>query len=125
MDMCYDGTLVMPSNCVVMDEEEMTYVEGGAYYSGKDCRQICAALVGSGAAMILAAGTAAIASKIFKYASVIGGVLGKVISAVVGLAIAGLCKIAYGLGYGAVSGRGVNISACPWPWESFVLVETL
>ena len=29
MDMCYDGTLVMPSNCVVMDEEEMTYVEGG------------------------------------------------------------------------------------------------
>lgn len=29
MDMCYEGTLVMPSNCVVMDEEEMTYVEGG------------------------------------------------------------------------------------------------
>ena len=31
----------------------------------------------------------------------------------------------FGLGYGAVSGRGVNISACPWPWVSFVLVETL
>jgi hypothetical protein len=29
MDMCYEGTLVMPSNCVVMDEEEMTYVDGG------------------------------------------------------------------------------------------------
>ncbi len=29
MDMCYEGTLVMPSNCVVMDEEEMTYVEAG------------------------------------------------------------------------------------------------
>lgn len=29
MDMCYDGTLVMPSSYAVMDEEEMTYVEGG------------------------------------------------------------------------------------------------
>lgn len=30
MDMCYDGALVMPSNYAVMNEEEMTYVEGGA-----------------------------------------------------------------------------------------------
>ena len=29
MEMCYDGVLVMPSNYAVMDEEEMTYVEGG------------------------------------------------------------------------------------------------
>ena len=29
MDMCYDGALVMPSNYAVMEEEEMTYVEGG------------------------------------------------------------------------------------------------
>lgn len=29
MEMCYDGVLVMPSNYVAMDEEEMTYVEGG------------------------------------------------------------------------------------------------
>ena len=29
MEMCYDGALVMPSSYVVMDEEEMTYVEGG------------------------------------------------------------------------------------------------
>lgn len=27
--MCYDGTLVMPSSYAVMDQEEMTYVEGG------------------------------------------------------------------------------------------------
>ena len=27
--MSYDGTLVMPSSYAVMDEEEMTYVEGG------------------------------------------------------------------------------------------------
>ena len=30
MEMCYDGTLVMPSSYAVMSEEEMTYVEGGA-----------------------------------------------------------------------------------------------
>lgn len=30
MEMCYDGALVMPSSYAVMDEEEMTYVEGGA-----------------------------------------------------------------------------------------------
>lgn len=29
MEMCYEGTLAMPSNYVVMDSEEMTYVEGG------------------------------------------------------------------------------------------------
>ena len=29
MEMCYDGALVMPSNYVVMDEEEMTYTQGG------------------------------------------------------------------------------------------------
>ncbi len=30
MDMCYEGALVMPSSYAVMNEEEMTYVEGGA-----------------------------------------------------------------------------------------------
>lgn len=29
MVMCYDGALVMPSSYAVMNEDEMTYVEGG------------------------------------------------------------------------------------------------
>ena len=29
MEMCYDGKLVMPSSYVTMEEEEMSYVEGG------------------------------------------------------------------------------------------------
>lgn len=29
MEMCYDGALVLPSSYVVMNEEEMTYTEGG------------------------------------------------------------------------------------------------
>lgn len=32
MEMCYDGTLVMPNSYAVMSEEEMTYVEGGWTY---------------------------------------------------------------------------------------------
>lgn len=33
MNMCYEGALVMPSSYAVMNEEEMTYVEGGLGYS--------------------------------------------------------------------------------------------
>ena len=30
MEMTYDGALVMPKNFAIVDEEEMTYVDGGA-----------------------------------------------------------------------------------------------
>lgn len=33
MEMTYDGALVMPSGCAVMNEEEMTYVDGGVKFS--------------------------------------------------------------------------------------------
>lgn len=42
MEMCYDGALVMPSSYAVMDNEEMTYVEGGKI---KIARGIVAAAV--------------------------------------------------------------------------------
>jgi len=29
MEMCYDGAIVLPSSYAVMNEDEMTYVEGG------------------------------------------------------------------------------------------------
>lgn len=29
MEMCYNGAMVMPSSYAVMDQEEMTYIEGG------------------------------------------------------------------------------------------------
>ena len=32
MTMCYEGALVMPSSYAMMDEEEMTYLEGGKFY---------------------------------------------------------------------------------------------
>lgn len=32
MEMCYDGALVMPTNYAIMNEDEMTYVEGGGTF---------------------------------------------------------------------------------------------
>ena len=32
MEMTYDGALVMPKNFVAVDEDEMTYVDGGGLY---------------------------------------------------------------------------------------------
>lgn len=34
MKMCYDGTIELPSICVTMNEEEMTYVDGGSINLG-------------------------------------------------------------------------------------------
>lgn len=33
MEMCYEGALSLPCSYAVMNEEEMTYVEGGKAYS--------------------------------------------------------------------------------------------
>ncbi|HGR1406661.1 TPA: argininosuccinate lyase [Streptococcus pneumoniae] len=35
--------LVLPNNYVVIDEEEMMYLDGGAYLSKRACQGICAA----------------------------------------------------------------------------------
>ncbi|MCI5919284.1 MAG: hypothetical protein MRZ75_08195 [Roseburia sp.] len=82
MDMCYEGALVMPSNYAVMDEEEMTYVEGGKVYkiqlSARQCGDIAAAGAGAAAAaqflnfipeagMILAVSIAAVAGTYSAY----------------------------------------------------------
>lgn len=44
MELCYDGALVLPSSYAVMDEEEMTYLEGGkeiANLSKKEASSEC------------------------------------------------------------------------------------
>lgn len=50
MEMCYDGTLVMPSSYAVMSDEEMTYVEGG-----KAKVQTAANWINAGISAVLAA----------------------------------------------------------------------
>ena len=124
MEMCYDGALVMPSSYAVMSEEGMTYVEGGKFFSGAYCRQIVLALgcASGGVLMSLATG-AAIISKLIRYAKFAGGLIGWAINLVVGITVSAVGKIAYGIGYGAATNRGVHISPSPAPWESFVSVS--
>ena len=51
MDMCYDGTLVLPSSYAVMDEEEMSYLEGGGtavvYGTASQIRSRLTAIIGA------------------------------------------------------------------------------
>ncbi|NCC86298.1 MAG: hypothetical protein EOM05_00310 [Clostridia bacterium] len=67
MEMCYEGTLAMPSNYVVMDSEEMSYVEGGISKGQKAA--IIAAAIGAGVALTaaLVAGQIWVAGLICKY----------------------------------------------------------
>jgi len=118
-----EKALVMPQGGAIIDSEEMTYVDGGQYFSGRDCTNFCIGLGISGAGLIAAAGTAAIASKIFQYAKNLGGFWGGLIIAIGGVVVSALGRVAYGIGYGATSGRGVYIETTPWPWECFVNVH--
>lgn len=38
--MTYDGVLVMPSDYVIVKQEEMTYVDGGYYMNHDDCNAL-------------------------------------------------------------------------------------
>lgn len=42
MDMCYDGTLVMPSSYAMMEEDELSYVEGGGWSTYKGMEALLA-----------------------------------------------------------------------------------
>ena len=57
MEMTYDGALVMPKNFVAVDEEEMTYTNGGAHYQVYIPASVCDAVFnyGVGASAGLAA----------------------------------------------------------------------
>ena len=92
MDMCYDGALVMPSSYVVMDEEEMTYVEGGIgkYFRANTCATIATYVYLGGFGITAGTAIAAISNKLSAAcsalgrvlsaaASLIGGVIGKLI----------------------------------------------
>ena len=118
MEMCYDGALVMPSSYAVMDEEEMSYVEGGGIYiNNSQLRDILAAylIAYSTAPKIVAAGTIkvckAISSIVGKFTSWVGRVLGGVAGSFVGWAIGAYCgwELAKNVVSAMVQGKGLYI----------------
>lgn len=88
MEMCYEGTMSLPSSYVTMNEEEMTYVEGGIdkTYSGKSGWAAAAALIGAGSFLArMAGGVSAVIIK----AALAGGPVAWVIAGVTTAALMG------------------------------------
>lgn len=69
MDLRYDGALVLPSSYAIMDEEEMTYVEGGAKrviasYTATQCSRMAAIACIAGGIVTAIAGGATVVSAV-------------------------------------------------------------
>ena len=80
MEMMYDGALVMPKNYAVVNEEEMTYVDGGwcvdthwwgwnLYLTSKECDKLKKGMLGVALAAILSP------AKIFAIVAFAGNVI--------------------------------------------------
>lgn len=116
MDMCYDGALVMPSSYAVMNEEEMTYVEGGKYISKSDCINGLCAIGMNPSTFIAATLTFTLAKKLIqKISSTLGGFFGWVVGLVLGWAGSQLIAFGVGLARGALN-KGVDVT---WNWNIF------
>ena len=109
MEMCYDGALVMPSSYAVMNEEEMTYVEGGGTtftLNKSKCAQIATYIYGAGfgvtAALALGKVRAALyaaGGKVVNFiravCSTAWGIVGAVVSSIIaGLALSNIVTFA-------------------------------
>jgi hypothetical protein len=123
MTACYDGALVFPRNYAPVTKEEMVYVDGGAYFSGADCRNVAVAIAGSGSGLLAIVGTAAAVTGALKFASLIGGPVAWIIRGAAGLVVNAMTKLLYGFGMGAVTGRGMSASFTLNFWEGFIKVN--
>lgn len=101
MEMCYDGALIMPSKFVSMNEEEMTYVDGGVGFYLNSNRSATIATyvylagfgISAGTAIAalsgkLAAGVAKLVGLFAKVAGMISGPVGGILAGIVGIVTA-------------------------------------
>ena len=95
MEMCYDGALVMPSNCVVMNSEEMEYVDGG--WGMKEAKAaVLAALAGAIGFITKKAVSATMVKVVIGLcgSAIIATVDAAIITAFINPALAGTCALA-------------------------------
>lgn len=126
MELCYEGALVMPGSFSMIDEEEMMYLEGGAYttYTGwqawnKIAAIVCKVATWCGTAYMLAnvAGACVCATPVGTIAAVVSA-LGSVFamaSAGVHATMAGLA-ITYTVRNGGF--RASSFEFLNWSWDS-------
>ncbi len=118
MEMCYAGAIAMPSSYVVMNEEEMTYTEGGYYISNQKLKDITWGIFMSVAfnpigTTLCALGIQKVASILMGGWSVICAKIG-VISKAIGIAleivgIAAFASMGYTVADALIQGKGINI----------------
>ena len=118
MEMCYDGALVMPSNYVVMNDEEMTYIEGGAskFISKSKCIDGLAS-VGINCPSVAIAGalTYTLAKCLIRKISTLCGLAAKVVTFVLTWAAGQVISFGVALARGAIN-KGVTVG---WNWNPF------
>jgi hypothetical protein len=118
MEMCYNGNLVMPSNYVVVNADEMEYIDGGIYISNQTLWTCCKAafysvafnpvgstLVALGAYKcytLLAAGIAKVAVALGAWSRVLGIAFG-----IIG--VGALLGFGYDIVDALMQGKGINI----------------
>ena len=106
MDMCYDGALVLPSSYAVMDEEEMTYLEGGkeiANLSKKQCINGLCAIGLSPQVAIAGALTYTLAKCLINKVSKFGGLATAVVAGILTWAAGQVIAFGKGLARGALN----------------------
>ena len=117
MDMCYDGTLVLPSSFIKMDEHEMSYIEGGVSakvrWYGVDIHFTSRALNGISIALATGSGASWLAAEL-SAPTVVGGIGWGVIAA--GLAT---CAGAVQLADWAAKGKGIDYHVT-WNGRSWI-----
>ena len=112
----------MPSNYVVMDAQEMEYLEGGFELTSRQSKDIVAALGFASAQSLMNLAYAANTIRLITSWAKGFGPAGWLVGLAAGVLSTALGKVAYGIGYSAASGRTVVIEFTPAPWEAFVNV---
>ena len=107
--------LVLPNNYVEIEEEEMMYLDGGAYLSSSQCKNLVASLGMNPYTFISMAIGVSIATKLIKKAAKFGSFWGWCAGAVVSWAGGQVLTFARGIARG-IAYKGVNIY---WNWDWF------
>lgn len=113
MEMTYDGALVMPSNFAVVEEEEMTYLDGGVFVSKNKCIEGLAYAGLNPYTVIAIALTYALAKKLINAVKKVGGLATWAVSTILSFAASQVIAAAVGLAKGAIH-HGVDIT---WQWN--------
>lgn len=122
MEMCYDGTLVMPNNYAIVSSDEMEYVDGGFYISYSAIKAVvCASILNPIGATLVGIGLYKLAGFITAKAAILGAKFGAfggpfvaffsgLVSAVIGGGAA--CTIAHAL----IQGKGIGVDPLYTRW---------